>query len=80
MGSSKEVFIKMREDEFNQIPSEIKETYLNSKNISRETNDWSENMKDETFCKLYKAYKKAKKDLEEREYQLREKRRLNERN
>ena len=72
---SKEVFIKMREEEYNEIPNEIKERFFNSKNITKETNDFSLNMEDETFSKLYKSLKKAKKELEEREYHLRENRR-----
>lgn len=72
---SKEVFIKMREEEFNEIPNEIKERYFNSKNISKEVNDWELNMQDDMYKKLYNDSKKAKKLLEEREYQLREERR-----
>jgi hypothetical protein len=72
---SKEVFIKMRESEFNEIPNEIKERYFNSKNVSKETNDWNENMKDNMYQRLYSESKKAKKLLSEREFQLREERR-----
>lgn len=75
MGASSEVFIKMREEEFNEIPNEIKERYLNSKNISKQTNDFDLNMQDENYQKFYKKYKSAKKELEEHEYYLREKRR-----
>lgn len=75
MESNREVFIKMREDEFNEIPNEIKERYFNSKNVSKEVNDWQENMKDKTFSDLYKTIKETKKHLSEREYQLREERR-----
>lgn len=74
---SKEVFIKMREEEYDEIPNEIKERYFNSKNVSKETNDWNENMKDKTFCNLYKTMKETKKHLSEREFQLREERRNN---
>ena len=74
---SKEVFIKMREEEYDEIPNEIKERYFNSKNISKETNDWNENMKDDMYQRLYTESKKAKKLLSEREYQLREERRNN---
>ena len=75
MGFSSEVFIKMSEEEYSLVPTEIKERFFSAKNISRETNDWSENMKDPTFENLYKASKEAKKQLEERQYQLRENRR-----
>ena len=74
---SKEVFIKMREEEYDEIPNEIKERYFNSKNVSKETNDWNENMKDLTYANLYKTARETKKHLSEREYQLREERRKN---
>jgi hypothetical protein len=74
---SKEVFIKMREEEFNEIPNEIKERYFNSRNVTREVNDWDVNMEDEAYKRIYTDVKKLKKQLEEREYQLRETRRNN---
>lgn len=74
---SKEVFIKMREEEYEEIPNEIKERYFNSRNVTREVNDWEENMKDPIFKSLYEQNKKTKKQLEERQYQLREQRRTN---
>jgi len=74
---SKEVFIKMREEEYNEIPNEIKERFFNSKNITKEENDWAQNMEDKTFNDLYKTLKETKKHLQEREYQLRELRRKN---
>ena len=74
---SKEVFIKMRESEYEEIPNEIKERYFNSKNVTREVNDWELNMQDHIFKSLYDQNKKIKKQLEERQYQLREQRRNN---
>lgn len=74
---SKEVFIKMRESEYEEIPNEIKERYFNSKNVTREVNDWELNMQDPIFKSLYDQNKKIKKQLEERQYQLREQRRTN---
>jgi len=74
---SKEVFIKMREEEYDEIPNEIKERFFNSKNVTKESNDWVENMKDKTYSDLYKTMKETKKHLSEREYQLREERRNN---
>jgi len=61
MESNREVFIKMCESEFNEIPNEIKERYFNSKNVSKEVNDWQENMKDSTYSNLYKTIRKTKK-------------------
>jgi len=77
MGQSSEVFLKMTESEYNEIPFEIKERYLNSKNYTRNVNDWAENMEDELYKKLYNDSKKLKKQLEQREYELRETRRKN---
>lgn len=74
MESNREVFIKMRESEYDEIPNEIKERYFNSKNVSKEVNDWNENMKDQTYSNLYKTMRETKKHLSEREYQLREER------
>ena len=74
---SKEIFIKMREEEYALIPSEIKERFFNSKNVTIQNNDWAENMKDDVFAKLYEKKKSIQKQLSEREYQLREKRRKN---
>ena len=77
MGANSEVFLKMTEQEYNEIPFDVKERYLNSKNYTRNVNDWSENMEDETYKKLYNQSKKIKKQLEQREYELREERRKN---
>jgi len=75
MKSNREVFIKMRESEYEEIPNEIKERYFNSKNVSKEVNDWAENMKDPYYAEQYNHIKYYKKRLSEREYQLREQRR-----
>jgi len=74
---SKEVFIKMREEEYDEIPNEIKERFFNSKNVTKEVNDWEINMQDKTYSNLCKTMKETKKHLSEREYQLREERRNN---
>ncbi len=75
MGSSKELFIRMSEEEYFRIPSEIRTAHLSSKITSEEKGDWAENMKDNDFALLYKGVKTAKSYLAEREYQLREERR-----
>ncbi len=74
---SKEIFIKMREEEYNEIPLEFKERYLNKNNVTRNVNDWAENMENESYKAQYNKVKKEKKILEEIEYQLRETRRKN---
>jgi len=50
----------MRESEYDEIPNEIKERYFNSKNVSKEVNDWQENMKDSTYANLYKTIRETK--------------------
>ena len=49
--------------------------YLSSKRVDEEKQDWFENMKDKTFSDIYGTIKELKKDLSEREFQLRELRR-----
>lgn len=75
MGATKDILIRMNESEYSAIPNEIKERYFNSKNVTTEINDWGENMKDDLYAKLYKEKKEISKQLEERQYQLRELRR-----
>ena len=77
MGASNELMIRMQEQEFYSIPSEIRERYFNSKMITPELGDWSELMQDETYAKLYKEKKKVSKDLEQRAFDLREQKRNN---
>ena len=75
MESNREVFLKMQESEYLEIPQEIRERHLSSKRIDSDNHDWQENMEDATFEKFYKLKKQASKDLEERKYQLRENKR-----
>lgn len=75
MGASKDVFIKMMEDEYEAIPFDIRQRYLMSKNVTNVVNDYEENMKDEHYAMLYSEKKKATKALSEYEYYIREKRR-----
>lgn len=75
MGASKEIFIKMTEEEYLDIPQQVRQAFFSSKNITKQDNDWHENMKDEYYSTLYKELKITKKLLEEREFQLRELRR-----
>jgi len=77
MGANSELMIRMREEDFYEIPHEIRQQYLQSKMVTPELNDWSELMKDETYSKLYKQKKKVSKDLEQRAYDLREQKRIN---
>lgn len=75
MESNREVFLRMLEDHYMSIPEDIRSSFLASKRVDEEKSDWSENMKDEQYFILYGAVKLGKKQLSEREYQLREERR-----
>jgi len=77
MQSNREVFLRMSEEHYMSIPNEIRMVYLSSKRVDEEKSDWAENMKDEIYANHYDAYKKSKKFISEREYQLREERRNN---
>ena len=77
MESNREVFLKMSEEHYLQIDSEVRQRFLSSKRIDSDNHDWQENMEDATFAKLYKQKKQVTKDLDERKYQLREQRRAN---
>lgn len=75
MEGSRDLFLRMTEQEYLQIPDEIREGHLRTKIYSESATDWAENMQDETYAKLYKDKKEITKHLNEREYQLRENRR-----
>jgi len=75
MSANSELFLRMTEQEYFDIPEEIRERHLRSKIVSEEKSDWSENMKDKTFSDLSLTIKETKKNLAEREFQLREERR-----
>ena len=77
MGASKELLLRMTEEDYLRIPEEIRSRHLSSKRVDSENNDWAENMKDEHFARLYNESKAVKKNLEERQFQLREERRKN---
>jgi len=74
MESNRELFLRMSEEEYFRIPSEIRTKHLSSKITSEEKGDWAENMKDKTFSDLTKTIRETKKHLSEREFQLREER------
>ena len=75
MESNREVFLRMSEEHYLTIPSQVRESFLSDKRVDEEKGDWSENMRDEQFSIIYGALKITKKQLSEREYQLREERR-----
>ena len=75
MESNREVFLRMSEEHYLTIPSQVRECFLRDKRVDEEKSDWSENMKDAVFAQCNKAIKEEKKLMAEREYQLREERR-----
>jgi len=75
MQSNREVFLRMSEEHYMSIPEDIRSFYLSSKRVDEEKSDWAENMKDPIYAIYYDDYKKSKKFIAEREYQLREERR-----
>jgi len=68
MSKSKDAFIKMREEQYFEMPKEFRDQITL---LRIERDDWEELSKDETFCNLYKEFKKAKKRFEEYKYKLR---------
>ena len=75
MESNREVSLRMSEEHYMSIPEETRESYLSSKRVDEEKSDWKENMKDPYYAEQYNHIKYAKKQLAEREFQLREERR-----
>jgi len=63
MGASKEMFLRMREDDFNALSNETRElfTYVEV----REVDEYLNNKDDINYLKLYKEQKKAKKNLQQ---------------
>jgi hypothetical protein len=69
MEGSKEMFLRMREADFTELPNEIREkfTYVEV----REENEYDLHKDDANYLMLYKAQKKAKKDLQDYLYNIR---------
>ena len=62
MGASKEMFLRMREDDFNALSNETRElfTYVEV----REVDEYLNNKDDKYYLSLKKAERKAKKDVQ----------------
>lgn len=75
MGANSEVFLRMSEEYYLKIPQDIRAIFLSSKRVGEDKSDFSENIKDDIYSELYKKSKEIKKQLSEREFYLREKRR-----
>lgn len=72
MGASKDLFLKMTEREYMDIPENVRQTHLASKIYNESKHDFNELMKDDVYSKLYNQKKVVTRSLQEREYQLRE--------
>jgi len=77
MGASKDLFIRMREEEYMQIPEDIRQVHLRDKIYSTSVNDFDVLMQDDVYKNLHKTYKETKTHLEERAFQIRENNRKN---
>jgi len=67
---SKDLFFKMTESEFLQVPQEIRERHFSSKNVNKESFDFSELMKNEKYKDLYNLQKKVTADLSDLKQRL----------
>lgn len=70
MGGSKEWFIRMREEDYSRIPYEQRQRFLSEKVVIPDQHEELYET-DETYRQLYKAYRCAKKDLEDYKYNKR---------
>ena len=75
MGATAELFIRMSEEEYFAVPEEVRQRHLQAKIYNQSVHDFAELMQDPTYAKLYKEKKKVSKDLDERQYYLREQKR-----
>jgi len=75
MGQSSELFLRMSEKEYMEIPELIREVYLRDKIYNQSAHDFKELMQDEAYAELYAKKKEISKHLDERQYQLRENKR-----
>jgi len=71
MGASKEMFLRMRESDFNEL-SETQRSKFTYVEV-REENEYENNRNDQMYLKLYKEQKKAKDNLQTYLYNKRNK-------
>jgi len=62
MGASGEMFLIMREEDFNAFTAETRRLFIHVE--KRESNEYETNKDDTNYLKLKKAESKAKKDLQ----------------
>lgn len=80
MGASKDLFIKLSEEEYFAIPEDVRKAHITGKVYSESIQDFDTLMQDENYRNTYKTYWEVKKDLEELTYQIRERNRANSNN
>lgn len=70
MTGSKEIFVRMREEDYNSFPQEVRESFLSERVIYPNEHQklWDE---DENYRKVYSAYSKAKKALDKYKFDKR---------
>ena len=71
MSASKEMFLRMRESDFNEL-SEVQRSKFTYVEV-REFNEYENNQNDPNYIKLYKEQKKAKNNLQKYLHQKRHK-------
>ena len=69
MSASKEMFLRMREDDFNALSNEVRSQFIYVE--VREVDEYLNNKEDKYYLSLKKAERKAKKDVQEYLYQKR---------
>lgn len=77
MGASSELFIKLSEQEYMDIPQDIRQAHLSHKVYNQSVHDFQELMQDELYASLYKQKKAITAELDQRQFQLRENKRNN---
>lgn len=75
MGANATLFLKMAEQDFLNIPENVRAGHLIDKIYKQEDNDFDELMKDDHYKKLYKEKKTISKALADYTHHLREQKR-----
>lgn len=70
MGATKEIFVRMREEDYARIPYEQRQSFLSERVIIPDQHKELYET-DMHYRELYKTYRTAKKDLEDYKYEKR---------
>jgi len=70
-----DLFIRISEQEYLQIPENIRSAHLTSKIYRQDIGDIDQLMQEKGFKETYERYRSARKELDDLTYLLREKRR-----